>query len=295
MARRLLGPGLPASLPGGLARKFRRRWQPALLVGALVVELIFGAAVVAGPRNHPASATATAPPVVAAGGRTVQLVSLGGPKTDRLLARVASEMAGAVDVVQAFWRAEWPRQITVVATGSQQQFVAAAGGTAAQWADIAAVTVADRVEPQHRAALGQRIVFAPGAAAMNDTSLRIVLRHELFHYAARAETALDAPRWLTEGVADFVARPPTSAPVELWATLPSDADLDAPGPQRSLGYDKAWWFTRFVADTYGTATLRRLYLTACGVGHPEATAAMRAVLGTEPGSLLTRWQQWLTR
>jgi hypothetical protein len=225
----------------------------------------------------------------------VRLVSLGGPQTDRLLARVGSEMGEAVDAVQAFWGPAWPRQITVVATGSQQQFVAAAGGTAAQWADIAAVTVADRVEPQHRAVLGQRIVFAPGAAAMSDTSLRIVLRHELFHYAARAETALDAPRWLTEGVADFVARPATSAPPTLAAALPSDTDLDVPGPQRSLGYDKAWWFARFVADAYGTATLRRLYLAACGVGHAEATAAMRAVLGTEPASLLTRWQQWLTR
>jgi hypothetical protein len=225
----------------------------------------------------------------------VRLVSLGGPGTDGLLARVASEMGGAVDAVQAFWGPEWPRRIMVVVTGSQEQFVAAAGGTAAQWADIAAVTVADRIEPRHRAAVGQRIIFAPGAATMSDTSLRMVLRHELFHYAARADTALDAPRWLTEGVADFVARPPTSAPPALAAALPSDADLDVPGPQRSLGYDKAWWFARFVADAYGTARLRRLYLAACGVGHTEATAAMRAVLGTEPASVLTRWQQWLNR
>ncbi|BBY09098.1 hypothetical protein MNVI_44160 [Mycobacterium noviomagense] len=266
-----------------------------LLAAALVVELSVGTAVVAGPRPHPEPATVTAPTISVAGGRTVRIVSLGGPNTDRLLTRVAAEMGGAVDVVQAFWGPQWPRRITVVATGSQQQFVAAAGGTAAQWSDIAAVTVADRVEPEHRTAQGQRIVFAPGAAAMSDTSLRIVLRHELFHYAAFAETALDAPRWLSEGVADFVARPATSPPPALAATLPSDADLDVPGPQRSLGYDKAWWFARFVADAYGTVTLRRLYLAACGVGHADATAAMRAVLGSEPASLLTRWQQWLTR
>ncbi|EUA27995.1 peptidase MA superfamily protein [Mycobacterium xenopi 3993] len=54
-------------------------------------------------------------------------------------------------------------------------------------------------------------------------------------------------------MADFVARPPTSAAgaAALATTLPSDADLDAPGPQRSLAYDRAWWFTRFVADAYG--------------------------------------------
>ena len=58
----------------------------------------------------------------------------------------------------------------------------------------------------------ERIVFAPGAAAMSDAALRIVLRHELFHFATRADTASDAPRWLTEGVADFVARPHTARP-----------------------------------------------------------------------------------
>ena len=105
---------------------------------------------------------------------------------------------------------------------------------------------------------GERIMFAPGAANMSDASLRIVLRHELFHYAARAETAADAPHWLTEGVADFVARPPAPIPanaaVMTQRGLPTDAELS--GPQRSLAYDRAWWFTRFVAEEYGTAALR---------------------------------------
>ncbi|BBU22370.1 hypothetical protein [Mycobacterium xenopi] len=254
---------------------------------------------VATPRDHPASATAgdTVSTLVVAGERTVRLVARGGSNTDRLLSRVAAGIGAAVDAVEAFWGKQWTREITVVATGSQREFVAAAGaGTGSQWADIAAVTVADRVDPDHRVAVGQRIVFAPGAAAMSDAALRIVLRHELFHYAARADTALDAPRWLTEGVADFVARPPTSAAgaAALATTLPSDADLDAPGPQRSLAYDRAWWFTRFVADAYGAATLRRLYVAAGGAGHVDAVAAMRTVLRGDPADLLARWQRWLT-
>jgi hypothetical protein len=256
-------------------------------------------AVSAAPRNHPAPAAVAgaAKTLAVAGDRTLRLVSLGGPSTDRFLTRVAAHISAAVDAVQAFWGTQWTRDITVVATGSEQQFVAAAGGgTASQWADIAAVTVADHVDPDHRLAVGQRIVFAPGAAAMTDAALRIVLRHELFHYAARADTALDAPRWLTEGVADFVGRPPTSTAgaAALATTLPSDADLEVPGPQRSLAYDKAWWFTRFVADAYGTATLRQLYVAACGAGRTDAVGAMRAVLGGDPASLLGRWRRWLT-
>ncbi len=232
-----------------------------------------------------------------AGDRTVWLLSLGGPATDRLLFRVAASVDAAVNEVVAFWGADWSHDISVVATGTDEQFRAAAGGgLASQWTDIAAVTVVDRIDPARRAAVGQRIVFAPGAAHMSETGLRIVLAHELFHYAARTDTALDAPRWLTEGVADFVARPKTTLPtdaVSVVQSMPSDTDLDTPGPQRSLAYDRAWWFARFVADAYGTAKLRELYLATCGVGHSDLATATRQVLGIDAAGLLARWQRWL--
>jgi hypothetical protein len=235
---------------------------------------------------------------VEVGDRTLRMTNLGGPQSQTLLTRVAGSIGGAVDAVEAFWGADWPRDIDVVATGSQRQFEAqAGGGPAAQWADIAAIAVADRVDPARRIAFGQRIVFAPGAAGMSEQALRIVLTHELFHYAARADTAVDAPRWLTEGVADYVARPYTALPgvMALPTALPSDADLAAPGPQRSQAYDRAWWFARFVADTRGTAALRALYRAACGDGHTELPTAVQDVLGADMAEILADWQRWLTR
>jgi hypothetical protein len=203
--------------------------------------------------------------------------------------------------VNAFWGADWPHDIVVVATGTDAEFTAQAGGVAPHGlADIAAVAVADHVDPVHRVALGQRIAFAPGASAMTDDALRIVLGHELFHYAARADTALDAPRWLTEGVADFVARPEPAgsgipAPPRPPAVLPSDADLDAAGEAGSQAYDRAWWFARFVAEAYGTPKLRELYLRACGIGHPDVPTAVRDVLGIDLTDLVARWANWPTR
>jgi hypothetical protein len=235
---------------------------------------------------------------VEVGDRTLRMTNLGGPRSQVLLTRVAADLGPAVDAVEAFWGAEWPRDINVVATGSQRQFGAqAGGGPAAQWTDIAAIAVADRVDLARRVAIGRRIVFAPGAAGMSEYSLRIVLSHELFHYAARADTAVDAPRWLTEGVADYVARPNTPLPeaVPPPTALPSDADLAAPGPERSQAYDRAWWFARFVADTRGTATLRALYRAACGDGHTNLPTAVHDVLGTDMAGILADWQQWLTR
>jgi hypothetical protein len=236
-------------------------------------------------------------PQVVVGDRVLRMINLGGSAQQTLLTRVAADIGPAINAVDTFWGSVWPRDIDVVATSTQQQFEAkAGGGPSAQWADIAAIAVADRVDPAQRIASGQRIVFAPGAAGMSDRALRIVLTHELFHYAARASTALDAPRWLTEGVADYVARPHTPLPAIATPTaLPSDADLADPGPQRSLAYDHAWLFALFVADTRGAPTLRAFYLATSGDRHTDVPTAVHDVLGTDLVGILAEWQQWLTR
>ena len=174
-----------------------------------------------------------------------------------------------------------------MAAGSDAEFGTLAGGGP----DIAATTTAER------------IMFAPGAAAMSDASLRMVLRHELFHFASRPATAADAPRWLTEGVADYVGRPPAPRPPDAARLalgphasrgLPSDADLNAAGAAGSSAYDRAWWFSRFVAQSYGTQTLRALYLRACGPGHPDAATAVRDTLGADLPTVLVRWRHWMS-
>ena len=229
-------------------------------------------------------------------GTSLRLVSMGGPRTDALLGRARAELDGALAAVDRFWGTDWAREIVLVATATDAQFTAAARlDTLHGWADIAAVAVADEVDLINRRSSGQRIVLAPGASAMSDAALRIVLAHELFHVAARNDTALDAPRWLTEGVADFVARPPTPVPADAAenTALPSDTELDVPGPARSAGYDRAWWFARFIADSYGEDGLRRLYDRACGPGHGDFGTAVRQALGVEPPQVRQQWANWL--
>ncbi|MCV7018929.1 hypothetical protein [Mycolicibacterium aichiense] len=266
----------------------------------LIAELLGGSALVAAPAANPPSPRSAVPapsPLIVGDGRTVRLLSLGGDRTDGLLTRIAGDIGDAVAAVEKFWGTDWDREIVIIATGSQQEFLAQAGlDPRGQWQDIAAVSVADHVDFAHHRASGQRMVFAPDAVAMSDQSLRIVLTHELFHLAARADTALDAPRWLVEGVADFVARPPTPLPTGAAAdtALPADAELDAAGPERAHGYDRAWWFARFVADTYGVDALRRLYTDACGPGHGDFATAVRRALNTDITELRARWAQWLT-
>ncbi len=251
---------------------------------ALIAELAVAAVLL----SWPIGPTATAAHV-----HTMRLVDRGGPAA--LKQRIGEEMPGAVDAVTAFWGDDWPHEIVVMTTDTDADFAAQTAEPTRDWSGVAAITVADLVDLDNHEAYGQRIVFAPGANSMSEPSLRIVLRHELFHYAARADTAFDAPRWLVEGVADYVGRPaaPPPGPTVVPARLPTDAELDAGGKQGSAAYDRAWWFARFVADEYGPPGLRRFYLEACGPHHPDPDASSRAALGVGLGDLLSRWQRWL--
>ena len=269
--------------------------ERSVLALLLVVELIVAAVIVGrayetaaretAPVSTPGAASASderagSSTITLRDGRTVEFTMLGA-RGEALAARITAELDGAAEAVTAFWGDDWPRRVTIVLAGTDAQFTTLAGGAP----DIAATTTAER------------IVFSPGAADISAATLRIVVRHELFHYAVRSVTAADAPRWLTEGVADYVGRPQTPVPGQArageLAVLPTDDDLDAPGARRSLAYDRAWWFSRFVADRYGPATLRELYLAACGIGHPDAGTAISTVLGDDAAEVLTAWRTWL--
>ncbi len=272
----------------------RRRWR--WISGALVALTIVVGVASGCSKSAPTATPSTSPavaPLQVGDGRTVSLLSLGGVDTDEVLDRVAADIGAATERVEQFWGTDWAREIVVVATDSDQQFAAAAPDAPP---GMAAVAVADSVDPGEGLATGQRIVLAPGAGRMSDAALRIVLTHELFHYAARAGTAADAPRWLTEGVADYVARPPADFPdLPAPTALPADGDFDQQGAQLSTAYDRAWLFARFVADRYGVSALRDLYTRAAGSGHADFAAALREVTGADPAQVLAQWRAWPAR
>ncbi len=272
--------------------RLRRRWPVA--VGA-VVAVVAALALVLLTRAPHDTAPAPVPvpsaqKVTVGDGRTVTSLSLGGEATDAVLRRAEADLVLSAPRVERFWGTDWSDEIVVVATGTDAEFTAAAPGAPS---GMAAVAVADAVDPLRRTADGQRIVLGPGAGRMTDEALRLVLTHELFHYAARTDTATDAPRWITEGVADYVARTGPVPHLPAPTRLPTDADFVAQGPQLSEAYDRAWLFARFIADRYGEPALRNLYTAAAGHGHRDTDTALRQVTGTDPADLLDQWRGWL--
>ena len=164
---------------------------------------------------------------------------------------------------------------------------------------VVAVAVADRVDNASRTVAGQRVVLSPnGVRALSIPSLRVVLRHEITHLAARADTVDGSPTWLLEGFADYVGYrdsgvtlaegapdlakqvrdegPPTS--------LPEDRAFRSSGSDLDLAYQQSWSLARFVAERYGEDTLVELYRTLAAVGPASAQKTddlLREVLGMD--------------
>lgn len=236
---------------------------------------------------------------------------IGHSGTRRLAERVARELDPAVDAVTEVWGPDWPRQVGVVLPEDTEELRSMVGPEFAV-DNIAAVAVSDKVDIEKRQVEGPRVVLNPGTAdRLSPSSLRVVLRHEVTHIAARAFTVDGAPMWMLEGFADFVGYrgsgiAPTQAAPELAAEVRSGAVIDLPtdtefhsGDQRiDLAYQRSWSVVSFLAERLGEAKLVELYKRVAGVGHPtdaEVDRALREVTGMDRAILLTEWRGYLTQ
>jgi hypothetical protein len=232
---------------------------------------------------------------------------LGHPGGEALAARVLAELAPAVAAVTDVWGADWTGRVAVVVPSGVDEMQTLVGpGFAA--GSAAAVAVADRVE--NGAARGQRVVLNPAVAlSLSQESLRIVLRHEITHVAARAATTDGAPLWLLEGFADHVGYRGSGVPLGRAApdlaelvrsggvlTIPARAEFRSAGTM-DLAYQEAWTLCDHLAERLGEAGLVALYRRLAVV--PESsTSAVEAVLREETGldlaALTAGWQEFVT-
>jgi hypothetical protein len=139
---------------------------------------------------------------------------------------------------------------------------------------------------------------------------RVVLRHEATHVAVAA-AASDAPLWLTEGFADWVALADSPLPVRVLASqaaalvrtrgaprhLPGPAEFAADAPDLGAAYESAWLAVRLIARTHGAPALLRFQRLADREARGEGGVqeAFRVALGTTPAAFTRAWQHELAR
>lgn len=231
---------------------------------------------------------------------------LSHPGGEVLAARVLAELDGAVTAVTEVWGPAWARQVAVLIPASPEEMVALVGPGFATGA-IAGVAVADRVDPDTHTARGQRVVLNPDSAGvLSPMALRVLLRHEITHIAARGETVDGAPMWVLEGFADYVGYrrsdvpPPKAAPLlaarvrqSLPSALPSDADFR--GAEMELAYQQAWSVNLYLASSLGEPGLVALYRRLARVRASEVDGVLLEVTGGDTAALVRGWQEFLRR
>ncbi|WP_433270085.1 basic secretory protein-like protein [Actinosynnema sp. CS-041913] len=232
---------------------------------------------------------------------------LSHPGGEALAARVLAELDTAVATVTEVWGPAWARQVAVLIPADARELQALVGPGFAD-GSIAGVAVADRVDPQTHTAQGQRVVLnVAGASALSPLSLRVLLRHEITHIAARGETVDGAPMWLLEGFADYVgyrgsdvpphkAAPALAAQVRTAppAELPSDARFR--GPTMELAYQESWSLNLYLAQRLGEPGLVDMYRRIARAGRltgPRMDALVLETAGVDVAELVRGWREFL--
>ncbi|MFB9433414.1 basic secretory family protein [Streptoalloteichus tenebrarius] len=242
--------------------------------------------------------------------RTRRGMVIGHPGNQSLAAAVARELDGAVAAVSEVWGDGWPERAVVLLPETMIELQALVGPEFSV-DGIAAVAVADRVDTRVGTVEGPRVVINPRTASrLSLTPLRVVLRHEITHVAARGVTVDGAPMWLTEGFADYVGYrtsglAPAQAAPELARRvragflpddLPGNRDFQTTGDRLDLAYQQSWSLAAYVAGRSGEARLVRLYRRIASAG-PTDRSTMDNMLAEELGvgraELLEGWRSHL--
>jgi hypothetical protein len=232
------------------------------------------------------------------------------PAREPMAQRVAAELDAAVGAVSDVWGTGWPQQVAVLLPDDADEMRALVGPNFPV-ESVVGVSVADRVDTERGTADGQRVVMSPTTAdALTIAPLRIVLRHEITHIAARGSTVDGSPMWLLEGFADYIGYRESGIPLAQAAPdlnaqmiaggppgkLPADEEFRSRGRTLDLAYQQSLSIARFVADRLGEDKLINLYRQLAKAGRISAEQldeVLVSVVGLDGEQFVAGWQEYL--
>jgi hypothetical protein len=158
---------------------------------------------------------------------------------------------------------------------------------------------------------GSRVVINPDGFEAKGESMTHLIRHEITHVATIGRTGPLTPKWLREGIAEYVGNaesdlPPDALASELAAevekngvpgVLPTDSDFGIIN-DAGIAYNSAWLLCRYLVSEYGRAKLFEFHDqmgTRTGLDRPgeKLPGVLRKVYGTTEARLLKGYRTYV--
>ena len=238
---------------------------------------------------------------------------IGHPADADAIAGIQREVESAVKHVSSFLGRAWGEKTVVIlpADHEELQFILGNPQVPYEFAAIADPEFTSLNEDALGLFAGSRVVINPDNFVPSAPFNRRLIRHELAHVATFERTGPLSPKWLVEGIAEWVgnagagitARELASSLAKLVDEegvppyLPLDSDFGIIG-EAGVGYDSAWLLCRYIASRWGRETFLRFYDqmgTRAGLDKPgeKLGDVLRSVLDTDEKALLAGWRPYV--
>jgi hypothetical protein len=143
-----------------------------------------------------------------------------------------------------------------------------------------------------------KIRMPVGGLHQVDDQIRSTLHHELVHAFIHARAGERAPRWLHEGVAEYMEGTRASEQGNLLAQVLAEGNsfehcLPTAQCDVRIFYSAAISFVDYLIQIRGVGGIRDV-LSALGEGN-DIDASLRKVLGKDEGALIREWEHFVGR
>lgn len=240
-------------------------------------------------------------------------IVIGHPEDADAIDSIQKEIESAVKHVSSHVGKAWGEKTVVIlpANDEELQYLLENPQADFEFAAVARAEFTSLSEDLLGQYAGARVVINPDNFDAGSDFNTLLIRHEITHVAMFERTGPLTPRWLVEGIAEWVANDGASYPTTRLAGAMADLVEDEGVPQHlpldsdfgliddaGVGYNAGWLLCRYIAQRYGAKALLRFYDRMgdrTGLDKPgdKLDTVLRSVLKTNEAALLKAWRPYV--
>ncbi len=233
-----------------------------------------------------------------------------GLGSEKDLEAFAREVDRAVPRVDAVWGHSWAEHVLLVVTRTEDEMASLLGGKPSAYRQLAAVTRGELGAEEGTAAADRILVNPKAYADLSSMGRRVILGHEITHVAARARTQTWTPKWLAEGLADYVGYLKSGLADDVIAQeltddvrkgklpteLPDNSDFGTTNSDLPQTYEMSWLACKMIVERYGGRDALVTFYRTIGAPGGDASVVDRAfqeVLGITSAAFTKEWREYV--